>query len=274
MPTGKSIDDTVRRRVVDSYCSRPMTIAECAEINGLSNPTVIKILNEMGVKRYRKSVLFSPNMDERYFQSIDSEAKAYLIGFLITDGNVFVNGGNGRQASVSITQNEADSWVLELFLKEVRSNTSVTSDGRGTCTAAIRSDIMAVDLEKYGIVPNKTLNSFLPQMNRVLMPHLIRGILDGDGNITSTYTSLGKHKHAISFCGSHRLMADLASYLANEIDISVANVYDYRDRNLSEVKWQSIHDVSILGEWLYHDATIYFERKKAAFLNFKSIYNI
>lgn len=272
MPTGKPIDDIVKNRVAELYRSKPMTISECARASGLSNPTVIKILNELGIERHRKAAIYNPNMNERYFHFVDSETKAYLLGLLITDGNVFVGGGGGRQASISISQNESDSWILELFLNEVGSNTSVGNDGRGTFMAAIRSDIMARDLKRYGVVPNKTLNCFLPQIDPSLMPHLVRGILDGDGNITSTYTALGKHKHAISFCGAHRLMADLSSYLSDEVGISAAKVYDYSDRHLSEVKWQSIRDVSALGEWLYKNATICFERKKAAFLNFKSIY--
>jgi len=42
---------------------------------------------------------------------------------------------------------------------------------------------MATDLEKFGVVPRKTLLTFLPSLSPELMPHLIRGIIDGDGSI-------------------------------------------------------------------------------------------
>lgn len=42
---------------------------------------------------------------------------------------------------------------------------------------------MAKDLSKYGVIPRKTLVSFLPTIDDQYMNHLIRGILDGDGSI-------------------------------------------------------------------------------------------
>lgn len=275
MPTGIRITPELKQKVVNCYKREPMTIADCSREMGLSCPVIINILNEYNIKRYSKTRIFSPQLNERYFQFIDSEAKAYYLGLLITDGNIFIDTSPAhRQASISITQNEADKWMLERFLQEVQSNTSVGYDGRGACQAAIKSDLMAKDLKQYGVIPNKTLLAYLPKIDDMYMSHLIRGILDGDGNITSTYTSLGKHKHAISFCGSHKLMCDIKEYICSNIGCSNVSVYDYNDRHLSEVKWQSINDMYCIGEWIYNDANIYFVRKHSAYLDFKSKYNL
>lgn len=271
MPTGRPINDNIKCNVVNTYLSRPMTIAQCASIYGLSNPTVIKILDEYNVERYKKARLFSPDLDEYYFCNIDNEHKAYWIGFLITDGNIFIPEKNG-QASISITQNENRSYILQAFLDDIKSSTRVTQDGRGTCMAAVRSDIMANDLLKYGITPSKTLNTSLPILEEEYMSHLIRGILDGDGSVTSTITSRNKHKHAFSFCGTHRLMEDIGLYISNAIGISHPKTYDYSDRHLSEIKWQSISDCETLGDWLYKDATIYLQDKKDKFYDFLKYY--
>lgn len=269
----KIIDDKLKSNIICYYKSRPMTISECAEYFGLSNPTIIKILDEFMIERYSKARLYNPNLDERYFKNIDSEKKAYFLGFLIADGNVY-NDNSGRQSSISITQSQEDSYILEEFLKELNSNTSLGHDGRGCCQAAVRSNIMAYDLSKYGVIPNKTYISYLPILNKSLMSHLIRGILDGDGNITSVLLDNNRHKHAISFCGSHNLMYNISLYISSLLNISLPSVYIYKNRHLTEIKWQSINDCLILGNWIYNNAEIYLSRKYIKFCEFKQYYNI
>lgn len=276
MPTGKPITAEIAENVIKYYKSKPMTIRKCASDCGLSSPTIIKILDSYSIKRYKKAKVYSPNLREDYFDEIDTEDKAYFLGLIIADGNVHLdNSKSNRQASISITQSETDQYILELFLRELSSTTTIGHDGRGTCQVAIRSNLIASALKKYGVIPNKTLCAYLPKnIDKKYMAHLIRGIMDGDGNITSTFTSAGKHKHAISFCGTHELMNNISSYLHKTIGVTESTVYDYRNRHLSEVKWQSIEDVLAIGNWLYDNATIYLFRKKEIFQNFKSHYGL
>ena len=272
MPTGIRITKEKKYDVVNYYKSKPMTIRECANHCGLSNPTIIKLLNEFGIDRYKKAKINSPELDENYFSNINTEEKAYFLGLLISDGNVFVCGDGNRQASISITQAESDAYILKRFLEEVRSNTTIGHDGRGTCQATIRSNIMAHSLSSYGVVPEKTLTAYLPIIEDQYMQHLIRGILDGDGSITSTLTSRNKHKHAISFCGTHQLMEGISQYISLVTGATRAKVYDYSDRHLSEIKWQSVSDVLLVGDWIYRDATIFLERKRKLYSDIEQRY--
>ena len=151
MPIGVPITKELKKHLVDYYTSKPMTLANCAEHYTLSIPTVIKILDEYNIQRYTKAKIKSPDLNEHYFQEIDTEAKAYFLGFILTDGNIFKeSGSSNRQSSISITQSCKDKYILEKFLKEVGSTARVRNDGRGTCQAAIRSNIMAKDLEGNG----------------------------------------------------------------------------------------------------------------------------
>ena len=131
IPTGVRLTDEKKQFVVDTYLEKPMTIEELSGLCNLSVPTVIKILNEYGIERYNKSLLFSPDLDEYYFDNINSEAKAYFLGFIITDGNVFIPKDNNRQASISITQKSEDDYILKKFKEEIQTNTAIVHDGRG-----------------------------------------------------------------------------------------------------------------------------------------------
>ena len=274
MPTGIPITEELKKDVIEFYTSKPISIKKTANHFKLSDPTIIKILDEYKIPRHKKALVYSPNMNEHYFENIDTEAKGYYIGFLITDGNVFVP-KDGRQSSISITQSQEDEYILQRFADEIGVSGNIGHDGRGCSTVAIRSDIMANDLKKYGICENKTLTTTLPILNDDVMPHVIRGVLDGDGNIKSHQTSTrNRYAHAISFCGTHSLMENIRDFLVDKLGIFRSNVYDYEDRHLSEVKWQSVNDMFLIGEYLYGDANIYLKRKYDKYIEFKTHYGL
>ena len=268
----KYITEQLKSEIREYYKTRPMGLKTLREEFGLSNPTLIKILGD--IPRWPKTVVFNPNLNEDYFQNVDNEIKAYFIGLLISDGNVFVP-KNGGSKSTSITLDKEDKYILEIFRKELGANNIVANDGRGCCYMAIRSNKIANDLSMYGIVPRKSLITYLPKnIDNGLMRHVIRGILDGDGNLYMKQTK-SRHLHRVSFAGSHRLMEDIAIYLhENDIIHMAPKVYDYQDRNLSELKIQSIEDVHNFLSWIYDDATLFMERKHDKYNVFLDYYHL
>ena len=166
--------------------------------------------------------------------------------------------------------------MLEKFKEVLQANTSVGHDGRGCGQIAVRSNIMAEDLAKYGVVPRKSYNTYLPLLSKEMMPHLIRGIFDGDGSIIAkpnpSNDGHNRFLHSISFCGTHQLMEDISNYILENLGIKTA-VYDYKDRNLSELKIQNINNIAKFGYWIYRNSTIFLNRKKDIFNDFLKHYN-
>lgn len=272
MPS-KIITEELKQDIIKYYQSQPMTLKQVADKYGLSNPTVGKILKD--VPKYTKSKIKNPNLKEDFFQNIDCEEKAYFLGLLIADGNVFIPSDGGRQASISITLDLNDEYMLQKFKDIVNSNTSIGHDGRGCGQIAVRSNIMAKDLAKYGVVPRKSEYTYLPEIEDKYMSHLIRGILDGDGSIQAKLNKNNKFLHSISFCGTHQLMQDISDYCFNKLSLKKKpTIYDYKDRKLSETKIQNINDMTKFGNWIYRDANIFLIRKKNIYLDFINHYNI
>ena len=269
----KIITKELKQEIIKYYLSQPMTMKQVEEKYELSHPTITKILKD--VPKYTKAKLNSPNMKERFFQEINNEASAYFLGLLISDGNVFKD-NTGRQASISITLDLKDEYMLKKFKEVLQTNTSIVYDGRGCGQIAVRSNIMAEDLAKYGVVPRKSYSTYLPQISKEMMPHLIRGIFDGDGSIIAkpnpNNDGHNRFLHSISFCGTHQLMEDISNYILKNLGIK-ATVYDYKDRNLSELKIQSIHNIAKFGYWIYRNSTIFLNRKKDIFNDFLKHYN-
>lgn len=265
----KNITEELKKEIIKYYLSQPMTLKQVENKYKLSHPTISKILKE--VPKYPKAKLNNPNLNERYFNVLDDNS-AYYLGLIIADGNVFKD-NTGRQTSISITLNEEDEYLLSNFKQLLNANTTITHDGRGASQFAIRSNIMAQDLKQYGVIPRKSYFTYLPQIQDNLMNHLIRGIFDGDGSIQAKLNKDNRFLHSFSFCGTHQLMQDISNYLYSHLDlVQKPNVYDYKDRNLSEIKIQNKQDMFLFGEWLYNNSNLYMKRKYDRYLFFKQHY--
>lgn len=268
----KIITEELKQEIIEFYKSRPMAMKAVCEKFNLSSPTVGKILKD--IPKYSKASIFNPELDEKFFSVIDTEEKAYFLGLLISDGNVFQD-GTGRQSSISITLDSKDEYMLKKFRDVLRASTSIAHDGRGCSQVAIRSDKMAQDLFQYGVVPRKSKLTYLPtNISKDMYPHLIRGIFDGDGSIQA-HVHGARFLHSISFCGTHKLMQGIVDYLKENLELTGAlSVYDYQHKDLSDFKLQRIQDIHTFGEWMYKDATVFLERKRRAYLEFKEYYNL
>ena len=268
-----SITPELCERVIAFYKSRPMTVGEVAEKFGCCIQTAAKILGD--TPRYTKTQLWSPDLREDFFERIDTEEKAYFLGLLITDGNVFK--ANDHRASISFTLDDADAYLLDYWRNCVHATTVVTHDGRGCSQHALRSLKMANDLAKYGVVPRKTLHAYLPTIeDETQMRHLIRGLIDGDGGIYAYLPDNStKYRHKITLCGTRALMQGVVDYITPTLQLTLKpKVYSYANRPLSEFRVGNIQDMNKLGDWLYKDATVYMDRKYQRFLEFQNHYGI
>ena len=157
----KNITKELKQEIINYYLSKPMTLKQVEDKYKLSHPTISKILKE--IPKYTKAKINNPNMKEHFFQEINSEENAYFLGLLIADGNIFKD-NTGRQASISITLNLEDEYMLQKFKEVLRADTSIGYDNRGCGQIAVRSDIMAEDLAKYGVAPRKSYHTYLPEI--------------------------------------------------------------------------------------------------------------
>ena len=269
----KYISPEEQEQIRAFYKSRPMTMADLSKEFGYCFQTLQKILGD--IPRYTKTQLWSPGLKEDFFERIDTEEKAYFLGLMITDGNVFK--ANDHRASISFTLDDHDAYLLEYWRKCVNASTVVTHDGRGCSQHALRSLKMANDLAKYGVIPRKTLHAYLPTIeDETQMRHLIRGLIDGDGGIYAYLPDDDTHyRHKITLCGTERLMQGVVDYITSVLYFEhKPHVYTYKNKPLSEFRVSNVEDMNTLGDWMYKDATVYMDRKYQKFLAFQNHYGI
>lgn len=110
---------------------------------------------------------------------------------------------------------------------------------------AIKSKKWQEDLAKYGVIPNKTSTVTMPILSEELMPHLIRGLIDGDGWISFA-------AHQIGFCGNEQTVTQVKNYLVQKLKVYDVKVL-HPENNLWQITWASQKDIELIGNYIYKD---------------------
>ena len=134
--------------------------------------------------------------NENYFNNIDCDLKAYLLGFFLADGCITMNSGCKNSYKLSINISETDKNIVELYQQTICPNNKITisnytkgaKNRKPTYQIKWTSNIMKKDLENFNIYPRKTqdLNFEFPfeKLNTKFHFYFIRGFFDGDGALS------------------------------------------------------------------------------------------
>ena len=147
------------------------------------------------------------NVNESIFETIDSENKAYWLGFIVADGNVC-------NRSLSFEISNTDREHLFKFRDFMGSEHPIKYSRKDCSTISICSVKIRDDLAKYGVVPNKTLLTYTPEIDDILLPHFYRGVFDGDGWITARKLSTGGPAYEACFSsGAEPFLVEIKSWV-------------------------------------------------------------
>lgn len=160
-------------------------------------------------------------MNENIFQQIDSNNKAYWLGFLAADGSV-----KGNELSIGLSSK--DRGHLAKFLAFINSNNPVI-DTMSHCTnndkyypsshINLYSNKLVNDLSLYGIVNSKSFQDidFLEKVPKKYYDAFIIGYFDGDGWFTCTEKS-----HGYGFCGNKKTMTKIRDLLFEKFQYNMS----------------------------------------------------
>ena len=211
-------------------------------------------------------------INENYFKEIDSEEKAYMLGFIYADGNVS-DSSKDKHYRLRITLKNSDIEILNRFkdllefegnikVRELKSNQRDTR-GYFISELSVSNKVLITDLISLGVVPNKTFTIKFPIMPQNLYRHFIRGFFDGDGSIY-----LRKDRpNGINFelvCASLPFINKIVDIFAIEKGIKL-NVYTKKNVYILKV---SQHKARELLHWLYKDSNIYLDSKYKLYKDF------
>jgi len=205
-------------------------------------------------------------VNEKYFEKIDNEEKAYWLGFLYADGNVRLH--NGRSGILKLKLKQSDRQHIERFNKCLDSN-YIIDDGleilkvKGReykcyySVLCIYNTKLVKDLFNLGCVENKTFKLNFPDfLDKNLIRHFIRGYFDGDGCIHKLKNRPDSFILSI-FSVSKEFLEKISEHLY------YTNIYKKYDSHSLEIF--KINDILYANKLFYENSNIFLNRKKKVF---------
>lgn len=196
------------------------------------------------------------NVNEQYFDNIDTEEKAYILGFIAADGYVSHN-------SLVISLNERDVDILEKIKKELQAEHPIkyfVKDNKYKhVLLKINSVYLTSILNKYDLFSNKslTMGNIIKHVPDQFKIAFCRGYFDGDGNIFYGVKYSSGTKYLITVIGTLEFLETSFKQLFE----TNCKISKYKSCNMHAFKISKKSQVDLFLEILYSNASIYLNRK-------------
>jgi len=232
------------------------------EVSGLKNPNMVLNKKALGLGKSDKRFAF------RKFDVIDTEEKAYWLGFIFADGWVSSDGFNfelGLQAK-DVGHLHKFNRFMECEDNNVKYHPKITETKTyDSYRWAMKSEHLWKALNNLGCVPKKSLILDFPKesifKDPSLIRHFIRGYWDGDGCLCFT-----QNTHIVSVLGTKKFLIGLKKYVPN---LQKANIYKRQNIYSIQKSCKSAYDILA---YLYQDSSIHLDRKYEKYLDFCRVY--
>lgn len=242
----------------------------------VGHKVILRILHENNVDVDMCRLHRKYNLNEHYFDVIDTPNKAYILGFLYADGN------NGLDKStISICLQEEDKEILERMRIELDSEKPLVFLDKSNkhdlgytyknqYGLYMFSKHMCNMLCEKGVVPNKSLIATFPNfLSNKLLPHFIRGVYDGDGSVYRTIKNNKNHAVCVTITATELFCEELKRICKEQLNIE-AKIYDASCHNgITKVFTLSGRRLSkTFLDWIYNDADLLLKRKYNRYIDY------
>lgn len=248
---------TTINQLSKEYKCNKKTIYSLFKINGIPFKTKSEIHRKYPIK-------------ENFMDKVDCEEKAYFLGLMYADG---CNHIEKKYCCVTLVESDKDVLIaLSNIIQPTKPLLFI--NGKNTKQDCYRMSInsphFSKKMEELGCTARKTFILKFPTEEQVpnhLVHHFIRGYFDGDGCINN-----GKKRH-FSFTGTEEFIDGIQDVLVENLGFSKTKVFKrFPERNNNIVTLLKCGRKQSLKfyNWLYKDATIFFQRKKDIFETYKT----
>lgn len=238
----------------------------------ISITTLLKVLKKHNIKcKSSKKYTFNEN----FFEHIDTEEKAYWLGFFYADGCVRIR-KESSESKLKLSIKDIDH--LEKFKKSINGNNKILIIDSKTAYISLNTRVFTNHLINKGCYERKTFTIKFPYfLEEILIRHFIRGYFDGDGSIS---TSQRKYKGVIQnkrspilnfVSGSDEILNSIAYIISEKCKTKPRKIYKYKNNNFGYIIWWTKNDIQSIYNYFYKDSSIYLERKK---IEFEKIINL
>jgi len=281
MPSKIILSDEERQKILNLYNIEKKSVRSISKLFNYSYTVIYRVIKESGVPiRGNGFTARKYEYDIHFFDVIDTEEKAYWLGFMYADGYVTIR-GNTMQMCLTLSTN--DKGHLEKFKKSLKSNLTIRDYVSNTTFASntrysrltVSNNHICEQLIKKGCTRNKTNVVTFPTSDVVpnhLVHHFIRGYFDGDGCLTgSRHKKRDVFVYQIKIMGTKEFLEVLHEKLPVNRTLYLRQRYDDMKSNNWCLEIGGKKQVESILNYMYKDATIYLDRKMDAFKKFQQL---
>lgn len=258
------MDKINEQKIIEMYFKRrPMKWI--SQETGMSQKVIKEYLKNNNLWTGHKYLL--KYFNEFFFDNIDTEEKAYWLGFIYADGYL----ANPSTIGIEIKANDKEH--LEKFRRALQSEHEIkiyyknsTFGPQNNARFAFSSKHMFNILLSYYKSVHKTFEGELPKLkNASLIRHLIRGFFDGDGSLTGIpKNNEYVFRPSISFIGTKETLEYIEKLSGFHWNWSQR--FPEKKTNNYQINVGRVKDSLTFLHWMYDDSTIYLDRKYQRFL--------
>ncbi len=242
--------------------------------NGISTIQIAKHFNcyqqpvSNLIKKYTKVKSLMPDQGNiNYFQQINSNIKAYFLGFITADGCI-TYGNSKSNFRLTITIHEKDKIILNKLKEEIGCENKILTIYKkeydhNHVRFSLQNKELIDSLNKYGIVPQKSLimPNIIQNIPKEYRPSFILGYFDGDGSMTTQ----SKYKRGyIQIRGTKELLLGII----NELQISSYNIDE--SSNIPSLRIGSKENIKKFYG-IYKTNNFFLKRKHSKFIEYFDI---
>ena len=215
-------------------------------------------------------------MQKDFFKTINSDLKAYLLGFIVADGSIGIRTRNrGTEYSLSFSIHKRDKYIFDLFKDHVKDNINLGILNDTYLRFSIYGKDFIDNIMSHNVLPCKTYKEMnIPQMEDNLKIHFIRGYFDGDGTCVANITK--SHFRKISSSWSYRrkstfrifskkcnILSEIQSFFE---DYSIKLNLNYlKSKDGYTLSSSSRENLSKIYNLFYNNSEFYLKRKEESF---------
>lgn len=262
----------IAKEIILPIYEKTLSVNATARELGISWGVAKRILEEYGVTP-QKGNQYGKFQQYNLFKSIETEADAYWLGIMYTDGWV-------RSDRNEIGLGSIDKDLIEKFKTYTGSTNSISvkkaenlvgksaPNDRTIQTArdfyqfTFSSKVTKENLELLGCIPKKSKRLTCPteeQVPQKLIYHFLRGVIDGDGWVR---WNEAQSKYDIGFLGGANFITELTTRAR------ISHYGKMRKKQDSDIYEFAIYKKDIVKKVLdlvYGDSTIHLDRKYATY---------
>ena len=243
---------------------KPSITAICKEFH-IGRHTLSIKLKELNIPviNYQNETKFN----EHIFDIIDTEEKAYWLGFIFADGYISTE---DYHFELSLKASDIEHLNKFNIFMEHKDKIVKISDAKCNdkickrCRWYIVNKHLWNTLNDLGCTPCKSLTLKFPNIDKLLVKHFIRGYIDGDGCLSYCDKN---HKHCtLSILGTENFLTGIKENLPCK--------YDYKIQRRNNIYILTMHGINAFDiiKYLYTDSKIYLDRKYNKFIEFCRLY--